>query len=424
MNLKKKRGYGMKIRKIGKYCAPFLAVAMLAGPLLSVAQAGPTIEFGDDGLLRIDYKAQFRLSSRDTGSGPNNDDTTNTFGFRRNRLAFIGAMGDKYGIYVQADYSESGALGTLGESDTSYFPTDDYFTLIDAQVRIKFNDMARIRLGKYKANFTRENLEDCYAPLTLDRSRFLQEPFVISRDTGISLWGNLLGDKLQYKLDVLEGKPARDDTNPADTLSANFRYSGRMHLSLLDPESGYGYRGSYLGKKKVLTIGAAFQHEPEMVYLDNTTQTGAEDYNAYTVDIFTELPMAGAGTVTLAAAYMDFDFGDRPSNLTPDPNASGATGERDGYYVKAAYMLPGLPLQFFGRYENWTFAALTTTARSTSAQTTLVDHELDWLGVGFNYYIKDQSNKVTLEYSEVKFDERITTDEDFATIVAQYQFLF
>jgi hypothetical protein len=111
---------------------------------------------------------------------------------------------------------------------------------------------------------------------------------------------------------------------------------------------------------------------------------------------------------------MDFDFGDRPSNLTPDPNASGATGERDGYYVKAAYMLPGLPLQFFGRYENWTFAALNT----------LVDHELDWLGVGLNYYIKDQSNKVTLEYSEVKFDERITTDEDFATIVAQYQFLF
>jgi hypothetical protein len=404
----------MKIRKISKYCTPFLGLAMLACPLLNEAQAGPTIEFGEngEGLLKIDYKAQFQASSRDTGSGPNGDETTNTMRFRRNRLAFIGAWGDMYGIYVQADYTETGTLGTLGEGTPSVYGSGENFSLIDAQVRIKFNDMARIRLGKYKANFTRENLEDCYQPLTLDRSRFLMEPYVISRDTGISLWGNLLNNKLQYKLDVLEGKPAN-----ADSMSSNFRYSGRVHLSLLDPENGYGYKGTYLGTKKVLTIGAALQHEAELVDLNAANpQAGSEDYNAYTVDLFTELPMAGAGTVTLAGAYTDFDFGDRPANYTQDPDASAQTGERDGYYVKAAYMLPTVPLQFFGRYENWTFAALNG----------VMDHELDWIGVGFNYFFDGQANKLTLEYSDVEFDERGTgsVNEDFSTIVAQYQFLF
>ncbi len=419
MNLKKNGGTNMKIPKITKYCVPMLAFAMLAGPLQNGAQAGPTIEFGDadQGLLKIDYKTQFQLSSRDKGSGPDNEDTTNTMGFRRNRLAFIGAWGDMYGIYVQTDYFEQSALGTLGENSPSFGPGDDNFSLIDAQVRIKFNEMARIRLGKFKANHTRENLEDCYAPLSLDRSRFLQEPYVISRDTGISLWGNLISDKVQYKLDILEGKPAN-----TDDLESNFRYSGRIHVALLDPESGYGYKGTYLGKKKVLTIGAGFQHEPEVVYLDavNNSQgvttggTGAEDYNAYTVDLFTELPVVGIGTFTLSGAYMDFDFGDRPSDLDHDSNASGQTGERDGYYVKAGYMLPGLPLQFFGRMENWTFAELNG----------VQDHELDWLGVGFNYFIDGQANKLTLEYSDVEFDERDTTGKDFSTIVAQYQFLF
>ncbi|MBU0484645.1 MAG: OprO/OprP family phosphate-selective porin [Proteobacteria bacterium] len=408
----------MKIRKIGKYCAPFLALAMLASPLANEAQAGPSIEFGDDGqgILKIDYKAQFQVVSRDTGSGETGDDATNTMGFRRNRLAFIGAWGDMYGIYVQTDYFENTAISTLGQNTTSYDPSDDYFSLIDAQIRIKFNDMAHLRVGKFKANLTRENLEDCYQPLTLDRSKFLAEPFVISRDIGMSLWGNLVDNKVQYKIDLLEGKPAKQVSgNTGDTLGSNFRYSGRVHVSLLEPESGYGYRGTYLGTKKVLTIGAAMQHEDDLVY-KNDNKDGAESYNAYTVDLFTEIPVPAVGTFTLSAAYADFDFGDRglnSDNTLGNDAASNKGGERDGYYVKAGYMLPTLPLQIFGRMETWTFAELNG----------IMDHELNWMGVGANYYVRNQDVKVTLEYSTVQFDDRDTAD-DISTIVAQLQFMY
>ncbi|MBU0673950.1 MAG: OprO/OprP family phosphate-selective porin [Proteobacteria bacterium] len=413
MNLKKFRGTGLNNRSIGKYCTPFLALALLACPVLNEAQAGPTIEFGEngEGILKIDYKAQAQIMNRDTGSGLNNEEDTNTMRFRRNRLAFMGAWGEMYGIYVQADYFDNNAIKSLSVDNNYSSASPGSFSLLDYQIRIKFNDMAQMKIGKFKANFARENLEDCYQPLTLDRSLFLGDPFVISRDVGVALWGNLVDDKLQYRVDFLEGKSADRGT---DTIASDYRFSGRVHLTLLDPEKGYGYRGTYRGTKKVLTIGAALQHEPNVVYLDSRTKTGDEDYWAATADIYAEIPMTGVGTVTLSAAYMDYDYGDRPSNYTADSNASGEKGEREGYYVKAAYMLPNLPLQFFGRMENWTFAELNG----------VIDHELDWMGVGLNYYIKDQSVKMTLEYSTVGFDERDTAHEDFATVVTQFQYIF
>jgi len=401
MNLKKKLGTDFKLGRIGKYCVPFLALAFLACPLMNVAQAGPIIEFDDDSLLKIDYKGQFRLSQRDTGFGAADDESAMTMGFRRNRLAFIGSKGDMYGIYVQADYIESGALGTLGVGSPSMYPTDDYFTLIDAQIRIKFNDMLRLRMGKYKASVTRENLEDCYQPLTLDRSRFLAEPFVLSRDTGFTLWGNLLEDKLQYKIDFLEGKPANQDS-----LSSNLRNSVRVHYSILGTESGYGYRGTYLGKKTVLTIGAAMQSEAEVV-TDGGTDTA--DYSATTVDIFGEFPLS-FGTITASAAMVDYSLDD----ATGAGSSTGLSDQRDGMYIKLGYMLADMPLQFFVRNETWTLANFDGVA----------EHELTWMGVGLNYYIDGQNSKFTLESSSVSFDDAAATKEDSSDIVFQYQLMF
>ena len=398
----------MTIAKTGTVGALMVALALLAGPLLKEAVAGPTIEFGDEGqgLLRIDYKAQFQFISRDTGSGPDNTDRTSTANFRRNRLAFIGAWGDMLGIYVQTDFVEDLNVGNL--SVGSDFGS--HFTLLDAQLRFKFNDMFRVRVGKFKANLTRENLEDCYQPLTLDRSVFLKEPFVLStRDRGLAVWGNLLDNRLQYKLDVLEGRPA-DSESP----DSSFRYGGRLHLSLLDPESGYGYRGTYRGDKQVLTIGAGYQFEPDMVYANAAAETGASDYKAWTADVFFEYPLEEIGTVTLSSAYMDVDIDEAYKGADPEAQAIGQFGERNGYYVKGGYMLPNLPLQFFGRYEGWSFANLSG----------IPNQDLGWLGLGVNYYVRGQNLKLTFEYQEVDFDKEATACQDFKTVVAQLQVIF
>ena len=95
----------MHIKKVSKLCLSFAMLAMFSSPFLNTAQAGPTLVFGDDdeGILQINYKAQAQLISRDHGSGANGDESTSTMNFRRNRLQFIGAWGDIYGLYVQTD---------------------------------------------------------------------------------------------------------------------------------------------------------------------------------------------------------------------------------------------------------------------------------------------------------------------------------
>lgn len=419
MIIKSKKENGTMVKKLGEYSVPLLALAMLAGPLAIDAQAGPIIEFGDgDGLLKIDYKLQFQAISRDTGSGDNDEERTSTINARRNRLQFLGAWTDKYSIYLNADYFEKSPIGTL-TVDNDHFSD---FSFLDYQLRIEFADSLHVRLGKFKANFSRDNLEDCYQPLTLDRSLFVAGPFVLSRDRGVAVWGNLLSDKFQYRADIVEGKEAGTSEN---NLSSDFRFSGRVHYSLLDPETGYGYRGTYLGTKKVLTLGAAYQHEANVVYSGKQdggdTPIGAEDYNAITADIFAEMPLDGMGTVTFSAAYLYSDLGN--SKVPQLELPGGIQNEKEGYYAKAAYMLPNIPLQFFVRAEQWTFFGPDTGWTFAGLPTT-GDHNLDWGAIGANYYINGQNLKLTFEYSRTDFDDREIAYEDFDTAKIQLQYIF
>ncbi len=401
--------------KIGKISASTALVLGLAAP----AMAGPQITFGpnDKGVLQLDYKGQFQMLIRDTGSGANNDDTTASFNFRRNRLALMGAYGDMMSLYVQTEFANQGSINTLGVVSN---PSDPVFTMLDAVVRFNLHDSFKINVGKFKYNFTRENLEACEMPLTLDRSLFIRAPYVETRDLGVAVWGNAFKDILQYRLDVMEGRKASSgDTSP----KSNFRYSGRLHVSLLDPESDYGYKGTYLGKKKVLTLGGAMQYEPEIAYSDTVAKTGAKDYYAWTLDGFFEYPVKDIGTMTLSGAYVRYNLDSAYKGANPDSEAIGLNGEKNGWYLKAGYLLPQLPLQLFGRYEQWKFANLNN----------IYNQKVDWAGFGANYYIWGQNLKVTMEYGMTMFDKKGTYSgqqgtnlrtKDFNTFVTQLQVIF
>ena len=395
-----------KIKLLGAITA---AATLFAG----TAWAGPTWTFGpeDQGLLKLDYKGQFQLNARDTGSEADGEGDTTEFNFRRNRIALMGAYGSNFGLYVQTEFNEDNNIGPLavGDGDNSNFQ------ILDAVFRFKYNDHFNVWVGKFKYNLTRENLEACEMPLTLDRSLLIRAPLTSNgtRDKGVAVWGNFMDDMVQYRVDVMNG---RNDSVSAP--ESNFRYSGRVHLSLLDPESGYGYKGTYLGKKKVFTVGAAYQMENSVAYANVAAQDDEVDYQAWTIDLFTEYPVDGVGTFTFSTAYVDYDLDDAYQGVDPDPSTIGVNGEKNGYYVKAGYLLPNLPLQLFARYENWSFADLYE----------VVDQEIDWYGAGFNYYFRGQNLKLTVEISKADFDEEGTFNnvktEDFTTATAQLQVIF
>lgn len=393
--------------KAGKLSALTLGLTLMAG----TAFAGPQMTFGPDdkGMLQLDYKGQFQMSVRDTGSGDNNDDTTTNFNFRRNRLALMGKYGDMMSLYVQTEFVGDSNVSTLGVGSNNAPAAE--FQMLDAVMRFNVNDAFKVNVGKFKYNLSRENLEACEMPLTLDRSLFVRTAFTSTRDQGVAVWGNLFNDKFQYRADVMEGRKAvSGDIAP----SSSFRYSVRGHVTLLDPENEYGYKGTYLGKKKVLTIGGAYQYEPEVVYGDTVAKADKKDYKAWTVDAFFEYPLEGAGTVTASAAYEDVNLDDAYKGTNPDADTFGINGEKNGWYIKAGYMLPTVPLQFFGRYESWNFASLNN----------VYDQNIDWYGGGANYYFRGQNLKLTMELSRTAFETEAPDCKDFTTFVTQLQLIF
>lgn len=394
----------MEFRKLMTAC---VGMVLLAAP----AFAGPTWTFGpnDEGQMKLEYKGQFQLNMRDDGAEADGDGDAAEFNFRRNRLALMGAYGEHMSLYVQTEYTEDVNIGPFTVTDGS----DNEFQLLDAVARFRYDDRLNLWVGKYKYSFTRENLEACEMPLTLDRSVLIRAPLASegTRDKGVTLWGNLMDKMVQYRFDVMNG---RNDSESSP--ESNFRYGARVHLSLLDPESGHGYKGTYMGEKKVLTIGAAYQAEKDVAYA-GADDTAAVDYKAWTVDGFFEYPVAGVGTFTVSGAIVDYDL-DEASNKVLEGNLSadvvGINGEKNGGYVKVGYMLPNLPLQFFARAEGWSLAYLDG----------VYDQEIEWLGGGFNYYFRGQDLKLTMELSKVKFDEESADYEDFTTFTTQLQLIF
>ena len=70
-------------------------------------------------------------------------------------------------------------------------------------------------------------------------------PSKVGRDDSITLWGNILEDKLQYRLMVGEGLEDSSD-NPDDHL----RFAGRLSYNFFDTETGLVQQGNQSGQKE------------------------------------------------------------------------------------------------------------------------------------------------------------------------------
>jgi hypothetical protein len=104
----------------------------------------------------------------------------------------------------------------------------------------------------------------------------------VGRDAGIEVRGLVLDGHLEYRAGLFQGR--RNADAGTDIGSNNFfRATGRLQVNLLDPEPGFFYAGTYLGKKKILSFG-----------ITGDTQ---KSYHYYGGDAFADLPL-GPGIFT------------------------------------------------------------------------------------------------------------------------------
>lgn len=213
----------------------------------------------------------------------------------------------------------------------------------------------------------------------------------VGRDDGLTLWGNPLDGQLQYRAMISEG--VEGNANPED----NLRFVGRLSVSLLEPETAWFNKGTYLGEKKVLSLGVGMDRQDDLTLAGNENQ----DNTVWTVDAFFDHPVGG-GAVTVEAAYIDIDNCTQgTTNFYHDLEAGD---DAENWYINAGYLLPGSigpgRLQPYIRYE-----------------TVDVDkkNETDFLSGGFNYYLKGHNCKLTADYMRVDPDNPVKDDRDIFT---------
>ena len=356
--------------------------------------------------IQFSYAFQLYFQDRDTGSGPNGTDHTTDIFFKRNRLMLSGQLNDVYGFYSAIQYQGDERIYATSVSATP----GKNFDIIDTFFTADWSDAVRLRAGLTKDPLIREDNESCFEPLSVDRSYFVYTNLPrLNRDFGVLLWGNIADALFQYRLSAMKGN---DDVNDPQS---SLRYTARVHVSLLDPEYSLTYKGTYLGKKKVLTVGAGYQSESDAVYGNVAGLSDRKDYNAYTYDAFFEYPTPG-GTFTVSGAYLKEDLNGAYKGADPDPRSIGINGEKNGWYAKAGYLLPGkiggADLQVYGRYEKWNFAQLQG----------IYDQEIKWSALGANYYISGQNLRLTLEYSMNDYSKEDAANKDFTTWTFMLQF--
>lgn len=115
----------------------------------------------------------------------------------------------------------------------------------------------------------------------------------VGRDAGAQLRGLLADGHLEYRAGIFQGlrKPGTATEVAAKDM---FRVAGRVQINILDPETGFFYAGTYLGKKKVLSVGAAYDFQ--------------DNYHHWAVDGFLDMPL-GPGGLTAQADFSKWNGG-------------------------------------------------------------------------------------------------------------------
>ncbi|MGB9499587.1 MAG: porin [Dissulfuribacterales bacterium] len=324
------------------------------------------------------------------------DDSLNDFMVRRTYFSVSGTVTPKVSVFMHYAGDRIGQEGL----DKSGMGLGTGLALRDCWVNYKLlgNDLM-VQVGRMYVPFTRNyGTTSTKSLLTTEldwgqgglRSGILY-PQKVGRDDSVTLWGNVVKDKLQYRLMVGEG--VEDSTvNPDDKL----RFAGRLSFNLFDPETSWFNAGTYLGKKKILAIGGGFDFQPDLIM-------GGEkrNYEAYTADVHLDLPLESCA-VTAEVAWITL------RNVVNTVTWSDLTAGTDGdiYTAKAGILLAG-NIQPFAHYE------LINPDVSGADDTTVY-------GIGCNYYIKGPANKLTLEYSKVDDDNDISVD--IITVQAAFGF--
>jgi hypothetical protein len=292
--------------------AAFCLAALLLGAVPAMAQI--VVKANDDVNIKLGVLGQFQA---DTITIPNSDSNTNNLFIRRLRLIFGGQVAKNVSFFIETDAPNLGKTLPAGKN------IQPSVILQDAYASVKVADAFTLDAGLMFVPFSRNSLQSAgtllpidYGTNTFNASAPTQS--ATGRDTGFQARGYFVQNRLEYRVGAFQGFRDAGSDNA-------FRYAGRVQFNVLQPETGFFYTGTYLGAKKILAVGAAFDAQ--------------KDYHAYDADAFADYPI-GPGAITGQFDYNHFDGGDTLKTLAKQNDVLLEVG----YLIKAAKLTPVLQL--------------------------------------------------------------------------------
>ena len=328
--------------------------------------------------IDISFWTQAWYQHVENGKGDNN---LNDFMLRRGYLSVKGQPTDYLSFFTHIAVDRFGQDGL----DNPSMGLGTGLTFRDLWITLDLHESFKVQAGRMYVPLTRNyGTTSTKALLTTDLS-FMQGGIrggifytsKVGRDDGVTLWGNPFDGRFQYRFMISEG--VESSINPED----NLRVVARGVLNLLEPETGWFNQGTYLGKKKVLSIGAAFDAQNNLT-LNNEPE---QDNFIWTVDAFFDHPVAN-GAITAESAYINIKNSTQANNfaqLSPSDDA-------DFFYIQAGYYF-NTPIavgniQPYFRYEDIS-----------------VEQKADtrFVSGGLNYYLKGHNAKASLDYTVIDY---------------------
>ena len=217
---------------------------------------------------------------------------------RRTRILLGGTLLGKVDFFVDTDYpnlfhtTNSGtAAAPEYQKATPGMNIQDAFVTYKPLAGMKaYADMFKIDVGYMLPAMAHNAVQGATTLYSLDyfsysfqhSGSFSSTSSPVGRDVGVQVRGLVIDGHLEYRLGLFQG--LRDNRTGTDMEARNFfRATGRLQINLLDPETGFFYQGTYLGTKKILSIGVSGDLQ--------------DKYKYFAADGIVDLPL-GPGVVT------------------------------------------------------------------------------------------------------------------------------
>ncbi|CAN7568150.1 porin [Duganella sp. LjRoot269] len=363
------------------------AVAAVGG--LGEAQAGATINFGEDKSVSVGFGMRESFTSAENGA-PNGTDRSSDFNLDSARL-FFGASLNK---------NIKGMLNTEWDGDK--------IRILDAAGQFAISPELNIWAGRLLSPSDRANMAGPYYSLGGGywagvASRYGYNGGIFrGRDDGVVVWGNAgEGGKLGYSFGAFEGHTFGIGSLTQSQAKAagvkaddSLMYAGRVQYDFWDAEPGYYGTGNYIGGADILAIGVAGRYQKDGIL----TIAKNGKYSAYNVDFLLEKRIKGSGAFAVEAAWYDYDTDDIIKSEQGKAYSAGASFIFEDKVGWGKF-------QPFARWQKF------------SADTDIDTKQID---AGVNYIIDGYNAQISAVYSKTKVTKAADLDKFSVTLQLQF----